>query len=571
MYESRQMQMKERADNLRHDVIGENRGGFSAVMKTKYEGGGGLSFEDVRIHYHIQKTGSSQASADTRENRAYFIRRQERDLQQPVIQGVFLRWKNEEDGRQYLEEVTDGGHHDLNTAEISDVGVLFELLKDIIDTDLIGRLSGEIGGKLHQVTKEKDVLYILSLLHSSEAGERIVGALDRGCCNWLWSVAERVCSRLGENPSADARNAVSAAGRVKALVERRFFVSEADRTGTQKEMLGAAVTDSQRYGEVMWKIDQLRQMIDMASGIQEPKKKQRLKQLIYYDILGYMRLRARFRKDFKMRQMPLEALQTHYKQMFQEQNAFAEAAAATASVEPAVEPNGLPIMYAGEKSRQVPLPDRAGLPAVINNDEPIVREDSKVGGDVAKQILEKVTRATSREQLVIYRSMDSGEALSILKVFNTSAASELEQAVMNHNDAHPFDVHNIDKRANLGKHYGEYAQAAGYNSVRDGIANVLLAFILKPGATQLLFSKSMLALSGSLRQNYEHFASASENEGIAAGYIGVKDESPQGVNSYSLGVSQPKSDGKRTASQLLLQLLIDRVEVRKIECAVSGS
>lgn len=76
---------------------------------------------------------------------------------------------------------------------------------------------------------------------------------------------------------------------------------------------------------------------------------------------------------------------------------------------------------------------------------------------------------------------------------------------------------------------------------------------------------SLLALNGGLRQIHEHFAWASENEGTAAGYIGVKDERPRGVNSYSLGVSQPKSADTRTSSQLLLQLLIDRVEVRKIK------
>lgn len=54
-------------------------------------------------------------------------------------------------------------------------------------------------------------------------------------------------------------------------------------------------------------------------------------------------------------------------------------------------------------------------------------------------------------------------------------------------------------------------------------------------------------------------------EGTAAGYIEVKEERPRGVNSYSLGVSQPKSADTRTPSQLLLQLLIDRVEVRKIK------
>lgn len=599
MYESKQMPLKERTDNVSNDVSEENRAGISAVMKTEYEGVGGLSFDDVRIHYHIQKPVRSQASATPRGNLTYIVRRQERELrresgdevrqkrgllipagwenglpeneehgsQQPVVQGVFLRWMYDKDGRQYLKEVTDGGYHDFDTTKILWVGELFDLLTGIIDADLIGRLSREISGRLHQVKKEEDVRYILGSLHSSEAGERIVGALDHGCCNWLWSAAELVCKRLRGKPSAADRDAVSAAEGVKALVESRFSVSGADRTGAQEEMeegrLGADVTDSQRYGEVMWKIDQLHQMIDRVSIIREPHKKQQLKQLIYYDILGYMRLQARFRNDFKMRQMPLKALQTHYEQAFQEQDAFAEAA--TASVEPAAEPNGLPTMYADEKSRQVPLPAMGELPTVIRNEEPISRRGSKVEGDVAKQILEEVKRAASREQLVIYRSMNSGEALSILQVFNTSKASELEQAVMSHSDAHPFDFHNIDKRANLGKHYGEYAQAVGYKGIRDGMANVLLAFILKPGAKQLLFSKSLLALNGDLRQVHEHFAQASENEGTAAGYIGVKDERPRGVNSYSLGVSQPKSAGTRTPSQLLLQLLIDRVEVRKIK------
>lgn len=65
-------------------------------------------------------------------------------------------------------------------------------------------------------------------------------------------------------------------------------------------------------------------------------------------------------------------------------------------------------------------------------------------------------------------------------------------------------------------------------------------------------------------QRHEGFAEESGNEGTRLGYIGVKAELAGRSHTYSLGVAQGINEDARTKSQLLLQLLIDRVEVRRI-------
>lgn len=590
MYEPKQMPLKERTGSVSHRVNRENRAGIPAAAKTEYEGAGGLAFDDVKIYYHPQKPGRLQASVYAWGNRACAARRQGRTLLRdpaPVIQGVFLRWVSDEEGSQsYLEEVKDGGYHDHDTVRMS-ATELFDLLKDIRDPALIGKVSREISSRLHSM-KMSDVLNLLRSLCDPTAEEgitvRIVNALDHSFCNWLWHMAKRICmtAESAAEPSKYTKEDISAAERVKTLVESRFSPSPADREGSLEDgRLGAGVTDAQRYGEVLWNIDRLHRMIDQVRGMPDSDKKKQLIELIRYDILGYMRLRKRFSGDFMMKQMPLEALQGHFLTAFS--IADADAAFLTemiASVEPAAESSGLPIMYADEKSRQVPLPAKAEFQTAIRNEEPVPRSGPEVTAELAKGILEEAGKAGSGERLVIFRGMNSTEALSILQIFNTPAAAALEKAVREHSIAHPFDPHKVENRAKLGKHYGEYAQAEEYRDIRDGKANVLLAFILKPGAKRLLFSKSLLALppeqrqngpqqrgpqqSMSLRSGHEGFAEASASEGTAPGYIGMKAEQAEGKSTYSLGVAQPLGEGARTSSQLLLQLLIDRVEVRRI-------
>ncbi|MCM1064127.1 MAG: DUF4157 domain-containing protein [Eubacterium sp.] len=579
MDKAKQAFLQKRTKQAKRNSGGGNRTGISEAVKVRHEAVSGLPFDDVRVHYHSRNPEPMQALANTRGDHVYIAPGQERHLRHEL--GHMVQQKH---GRASLEEFREKRGNDLDTARIYWVGDFFKLMKDIRDARLINEVSREMNGRLASM-QENESIGVLQDLHSlgEEERKRIVSALNPECCNWLWHAACWVQEQAKQDPAQFTGNDVSCASDVQALVECRFAVSEADWAGDLKSgCLDDGVTDAQRYEEVEWQIEYLNAMIDQLKAMikqagekgdltkEEKEKREQLKELIKYGIVGCLRLQMRFKGDFKMRQLPLEALKEHFREAFGEESdgCFDEMPASVPN--PAMQ-DGLSPMYATEKSRQVPLPKRSDLSAAIDNNEPVFRDNRQSFSYFAKAILEKVKSmdAEETERLVIFRGMNGTEALSILKFFNSPDAADAEAALRHHDQKHPFDIHDKKHIARLGKHYGEYAQAERYRKIAPNeYANVLLAFILKPGAKRLLFSKSMLALYGKdLRWEHASFAEASANEGTAPGYIGVKSEqrgSSPGVSStYSLGVAQGEGDAG-TKSQLLLQLLIDRVEVRRI-------
>lgn len=588
-----------------------NRTGIPTALRKHYEEISGLSFGDVRIHYNSQRPERLGALAYTQGNHVYIAPGQERHLRhelghvvqqkrglvrpnewvdgfpvnteyrleqqaergsfpisggkagsrgatlvnaaespspvrEPVsedtrntIQGMFLKWMRGEES--YLAEADRSEKPDYNTAEMH-LADIFQLLVNIRDETLILRLSEEISDRLYQLSDEGEIRCILNQLpDDGDTAQRIIDALDDDCFNWLMDATQRV-----------------GIGKLSPDCFKRHVQS--------KDLQGV-----QSYWELRDRINDLEKEMqflqEQPDGTDHEKsRKQQLLQLLKWEIRGYCRLLGKYPRDIILQdnQRKLNALEQKALGLVPDTDSSGTGAAAAASSAAfgGIKEDRHAVTYAAAGRRITYLPARAGLSAAIRNVEPVRRSHSQTIPELAGAILAEMERTGNRDRLVIYRSMDATEALSLLQFFHSSKAAAVEAAIKGENPGQPFSEHDAGNFAEFGRHFGEYNQAKDYTVIRMGgqnHANVLMEFVLKPGAGELLFSKSALALpSGRLWQNYEGFAKASGNEGMASGYIGIKAEQAGGEDTYSFGVSQNKM------SRMLLQLLVDRVDVKRI-------
>lgn len=623
MYETGQLHLREKTDRVKKGSAGENRTGIPLTLRNQFEAASGLSFEDVRIHYHSHKPERLQALAYTQGNHVYIAPGQEKHLRhelghvvqqkrglvrttawinglpvnddrgleqqaekgiipsgqpvpeegQDIVQGVFMRWVMGEDGERTLVE-TGRNRMDINSEALEIEDILL-LLKNIRDVKLSGKLNGEIYRRLCGITddgKRMEVLHAVNLVKDADAFA--IDALDHDCYNELWRLAARMEWIIVQKPDKYSNEDAAVARTVRKLMEGKLSKAGEEENPEGNELEGdlagrdpeADKFGKARYQDLLEEIESLEQLIDSAANEQNPAKKNQLKQLIEYAAIGYLRMRKRFEKDIIMRKMPLRHLRKHFRRGFGEGVRQSEGGMSLTDI---YVPDMLPATYAAEKSRQVSLPVRGDLYGALTDQEPVRRAGEDVTTELAMAILRELQQSDSRERLVIYRGMGAREAISILGFFNSSKAVETEKAVMagvavNGSNAGRY-------MAALGKHYGERAQAEEYTMFRienGDYANVLLAFVLKPGAKELLFSKSLLVLPelqreredgfwAQLRRGHGEYGTVSASEGAKTGYIGMKPESLSNhINTYSLGIARQ--------SRLLLQLLIERVEVKRI-------
>lgn len=491
-----------------------------------------------------------------------------------IIQGLFLKYTSE-GGETFLTEAEDEKHSCYNTANLTASQILLHMA-EIPDTGLLRKLSVEMEDKLYQITDSRGAEEVLKCFPCDEdTAGRVVNALSADCLNWLLTALK------------NREVAVESRKNVWKYVRERL---------KQQDVLYG-----KPYQELFDKIEALRKKMDFVRGMKEgtvyeQNRKKQLMELLKWELNGYYAILMKFPDDVILHDSQNGLGRRISSVAGSETQLASSSSTASSSVSPspassssaspssvgeAWEKDKYAVTYAAQESQRVPLPKRNELSAGITNDEPVRRGSGEENiTALARQILLKVEQAKTRDRLVIYRGMSAVEALSILQFFNSSKAYEVEAAIKGSGTGSTFNIHNEDNFAGLGKHYGEYAQAEQYTEIQDNsesipnYANVLLAFVLKPGARELLFSKSLLALPGTdlrqrrgsaprqqhgsdLRQQHEGFAVASENEGTAPGYIGIKAERIGVMSTFSLGV------GNRD-SKMLLQLLIDRVEVERI-------
>ena len=588
-----------------------NLTGIPTSMKNHYEAASGLSFDDVRVHYNSEKPGKMQALAYTQGNHVYIGPGQERHLQhelghviqqkqgivrpnvwinglpvntdrgleqqaesgiiplvrtapesrQDIVQGVFLKWVN--DGTKLVGVENDG---DIDTKDIDIVSIFFHLQffdsGDINYANSIKNLNMEINTRYQEIRNNiEDILAVLHSMGDSNV-QQVLGALALNCCNYLWHMIKQVFINYPQPSNDEETKAVEDAQFVKKLLTKRFSYNSGGM-------------DMTYYRELSGKISKLSQKIDDVSGLPEGEKKEELKKLLGWEFMGYLRLKQRFKWDRNIRRLSLAGLRRKLFVTFGYFVDIPDDLPDSGEMIPVNEP--MSNTYAAEMEQQVNLPAYEALNGALIRNNPVERsgiaseDDAKI--DLAKNILSHLDSSESLERLVVYRGMGVTEALSILSLFNSGMATGVEAAVRSGS----INIHDEKNIASLGKHYGERIQAEKYITDTSQEAKVLLAFILKPGAKKLLFSQSLLALPKNLDQdknpdntpkvNRSGFKEANSNEGTLSTYIGLKREKVQvdGVErrTFSLGVAQKKEGNKwvKGFTQLLLQLLIDRVEM----------
>lgn len=615
MYESRQAYSGERSSQLKRESDGGNRTGIPLAIQKRYEAASGLSLDDVRVHYNSNKPERMQALAYTQGNQVFMAPGQERYLEhelghvvqqklglvkpawrmnglpvnddpglerqadrgvipagqpvlegrQDIVQGVFVKWKYGPDGQRYLVETGQGdSERDSKDAEIEEI---LQFVMYARDEKLVGKLNKEIYDWICEVEDDDGRMRVLNAISSvMDDAKFTMDKLGYDCCNEIWWFAKR----MRQKASKDEANTAS---EVLRLVEGKLSKAGEEENPAENE-LGESLSGESpeadkfskiRYPDMKEEIERLEKLIDSAAGETNPQKKTQLKQLTEYAILGLLRLKKRYERDIIMRRMSLRYLQLHFQRVFGQKVKKSEDGVSLIDVDTA----GIrPATYAAEKSQQVVLPARGELSGALTNSRSVARTGEAVTTELAKSILLALQQPVSQERLVIYRGMGASEAISILGFFNSPKAAGVEKAVMEGTVA--GHINEESYVAPLGKHFGERAQAEGYdrlNAAGGDHANVLLAFVLKPGAKELLFSESLLVLPQlqqekqsdfwyQMRQRHAGYDTAPASEGAKAGYIGIKPEKVGDKQTYSLGIANQ--------SKLLLQLLIDRVEVKRI-------
>ncbi|MFE5396284.1 DUF4157 domain-containing protein [Streptomyces sp. NPDC056568] len=170
--------------------------------------------------------------------------------------------------------------------------------------------------------------------------------------------------------------------------------------------------------------------------------------------------------------------------------------------------------------------------------------------EVVPELLRRLETATGG-QLVIYRSMPRDQADEILNWFqNRDSATDV------------MPMHG---------HLGDEAQARRYYEEQTGESKAMLAFVLKEGAHELLFTPDYMALgpdgrgADAIRHSERHggavFPTASRGEGALEGYIGVKSENAGGKKSDAKKKGFSFNVNAKASRALFEQFVANVVEV----------
>ncbi|WP_107051950.1 DUF4157 domain-containing protein [Streptomyces sp. NRRL S-98] len=192
---------------------------------------------------------------------------------------------------------------------------------------------------------------------------------------------------------------------------------------------------------------------------------------------------------------------------------------------------------------------------------------------VGPQLLDELSRkGEDAGRMELYRSMSFEEAESALAYWGDAAARDemLAYVASGTGSAKEFREKGYTGMT-IGAHLGDQGQADGYYETQGAPYAVQLKFTLKPGAHELLFDQTHMALGPGYKNDYIRkanerggdYKNANPNEGTLPGYIGVKAEDKE---PYSLGIAQGnngKNGRELGASQLLFQLFVENVELVK--------
>lgn len=633
MYAEQYAPLQKKNSDTKTNSNSKNLTGIPAPVKNRYEAASGLSFDDVRVHYNSAEPAKLGALAYTKGNHVYIGRGQEKHLGhelghviqqkrglvrpntyinglpvntdrrleqqaesgtvtfdrtvreggQEIVQGVFLMYESPEQGGLLVkcEESVEGR---IDTKELSKYE-LFELLPKLKEPDLITVISKEICD-----AAEEDIKYgVIDLVDGWGAdAAKILSAMCSQLCEWLVEAAGEIMDEQDKKSDYYKK-----AEKVFGL----FHIEHNAGSGAQAPQAGPGAQAPQAamlYDHLRERITKLRDdiyKISRENGNKE--RKSRLATLIGSLIINYKSLCRRFMHDRYIIDKILDELNAQINFFNEILGIFSETGPIDIISAERVQSTGLPGAYAREKLQETALPPLKDLPDKITERCTVRRNLFDETGKpkrypdfdkiTARNLLLSLQETSSQEKLVIYRSMDAEKAIPILCFFDSGKAAEAEEKIidgsfeMSENQSNPLI-------AEFGKHFGEREQAMEYDVIRPfsddkpNYALVTLAFILKPGASKLLFSPSLIAVPpASIRmwndKRWDPFQRSSLNEGVLRGYIGIKHEQVRDKGASngreSKGVSKPTyslcvATGATGDTQLLLQLLIDRVEVVKI-------
>lgn len=455
---------------------------------------------------------------------------------------------------------------------------LLELFNRITDPDIISKISIEMFPKIAELKNVKDIRqkraigFILnSLANNSEPG-RVINALDDDFRSWLGHKADILEKDMKYG---------HAAIQIKQILTNRLSIPQVMEAMSHVQIItdgkpvpdtpgvrhvdirpwGAPLTASDQntnsYAILQIQMQALGALIDSIRASSKGEELAYIAQLIGWKIIGYQQLLQNYAGDPNISKLSQE--------LFNLANIFQNTLGANMSdFMQKFEAVKMDIpkshdTYAMAESQLVSLPTREMLtaPGVLIDEDPIEVKTNKITAAVAKSILDHLEKNPSSERLVIYRGMGGEEALQILELFNSGHASHLEEILKGGGKVDFHDKKNVAQFGlQKGSHLADRIQAESYFQIQSDHVNVTLAFILKPGVNKLLFSKSIIAIQKkmSAETGMEGFPEASQNEGTAAGYIGIKYEK----NNWSLGIAESDK------SKVLLQLLVERVEIKRI-------
>ena len=612
---------KKNADTKTNSTAG-NPTGIPMSLKNRFEAVGGLSFDDVRVHYNSKEPAKLGALAYTRGNQVYIGRGQEKHLEhelvhviqqkrglvkpdthinglpvntdqileqqaesravtfgravyeggQEVVQGIFLK---RDDKSGLLVKAKEDGDVclDTSTAKLVD---LFRCLGELQDPGLIPMICKDINNKIQQCTLEEFVFEILKYVRAWEDNAvPIICKMDGSVRQWLFKMADEFV----KNNKTQGKYFIELA---KWLLEQLHMAPNIDSADQLPRAYADLMSDIKKLGDFIGQV--------AGNGDIDDTRRHQLAILIGWKIIGYQKLCDRYKDDAYISKVILGELNTlidHFNDNLGNKYNIPIKVLSTGTPGSVIALNA----YAREKQQETVLPSLDQLPEVLNKQPLFERNTVDANGKEknytdfdeisARNLLICLASAKSPNKLVIFRSMNEEEAISILRFFNSTQVAQATQAALAEAEilSGSFKIHGNGPNpliAPLGRHYGEYSQASQYDGGESDIkhVNVTLAFILKPGASELLFSSSLIAIPSSTRSSInkdlgekrDSFQKVTDNEGTIRGYIGIKHEQDKssGVSkpTYSLGVA----NGMDT--RLLLQLLIDRVEVVNIRLNV---
>ena len=606
---------------------------------------------NVRVHYNSEKPGSLQALAYTQGRHVYIGPGQEKHLEhelghviqqkqglvkpntyinglpvntdrsleqqaesgaitfgkavhesrQDIVQGVFLVYEDDPDAGMPILRECNGSDtkYDVDTDSIN-ADDFFKIITHLKNAALIYKISD----KLPSEKTEGRKLILDLVLSWGKNIQEILAAMSPSCLNWLKQVLIWFITNNNYNKTNLTEVKEADENRKKANYILSFFNNGALASNLSKDEI---------YGELQRKIGELGEKINALTGKKLENKERQAAKLVGWEIVGYQRLKNRFEED-DILQEQLKVLDSLKRSLvmvyYQNHIAFPLYLLATPLGMPTGGTTNRLSTYEYEKKEEVSLPTLAEIPSTLLS-YPISRDSMDITLILLQRIFTYLGETNSSERLVIYRGMMAPEAFSILEFFYSGKSYNAERKIIK---GKSININGSEKPAPLGKHYGDLEQAHKYitnqtqteeKKEAEKDARVVLAFILKPGAKNLLFSKCLIALpenkailneylirdlkhhsdwmrilGDSLGKRYgtnlkgtalnkelnkdlktycenywSGFVTASKHEGTRPGYIGIKYENANLGNIFSLAI------GESDYSRLLLQILIDRVEI----------